>query len=118
MKSKLPAKDDLRLQPIPSLITHMLRNTCFGLLFILIALYIGMLGYHGFEGMPWIDAFINAAMILSGMGPVSSLSTFNGKLFAGLYALFSGLFFIAIIVLIFSPLIRRFFHKLHLQSDR
>ncbi len=106
------------LPPVSKLITHLLRNTVFGLISIVIALYIGMLGYHGFEKMSWIDAFVNAAMILSGMGPVTTLITFNGKLFAGLYALFSGLLFIAIMVIIFSPLIHRFFHKLHLQMDK
>lgn len=110
-------KTHLLLPPVSKLISQMLRNTVFGLICIFIALYIGMLGYHGFENMSWIDAFLNASMILSGMGPAAVLTTFNGKLFAGLYALFSGLLFIAIMVIIFSPLIHRFFHKLHLQMD-
>jgi hypothetical protein len=53
-----------------------------------------MVGYRAFEPMSWVDAFVNAAMILSGMGPVSSLQTDGGKIFAGCYALFSGLAFI------------------------
>jgi hypothetical protein len=114
----MPRKAYSPLPPVSKLITHILRNTIFGLIFIVVALYIGMLGYHGFEKMSWIDAFVSAAMILAGMGPISPLTTFNGKLFAGLYALFSGLLFIAIIVIIFSPLIHRFFHKLHLQIDK
>lgn len=105
------------LVPLSKLIMHLLRNTVWGLIFIVLALYIGMLGYHGFENMSWIDAFVNAAMILSGMGPLTPLVTFKGKLFAGVYALFSGLLFIAIMVLIFSPLIRHFFHKLHLEMS-
>ena len=55
------------------------------------SLGIGMIGYHGFEKMPWVDAFVNAAMILSGMGPVATLQTDGGKIFAGCYALFSGI---------------------------
>ncbi len=113
----MPQRVYSALPPLSKTISHVLRNTIWGLLFIAIALFIGMLGYHECENMSWIDAFVNAAMILSGMGPVSTLVTFGGKLFAGIYALFSGLVFIAIIVIIFSPLIRRFFHKIHIDMD-
>lgn len=97
-------------------ITHLIRNVIFGIFFISVALYIGMLGYHVFEGMSWIDSFASASMILSGMGPLTPLTSFGGKLFAGFYALFSGLIFIAIVVLIFSPIIHHFFYKIHLES--
>lgn len=100
------------------LISHLTRNFIFGMIFIMMALFIGMLGYHGFEHMSWIDAFANASMILSGMGPLSQLNTLGGKLFAGVYALFSGLAFIAIMVVIFSPLIHKFFRELHLELDK
>ena len=76
-----------------------------------------MLGYHFFEKMPWVDAFVNAAMILSGMGPMGALATTNGKIFAGCYALFSGLAFILIIGLIFAPILHRLFHRFHLEND-
>lgn len=99
-------------------IAHLTRNIITGLVFIALALYIGMAGYHFTEGMTWIDSFINASMILSGMGPVTPLATTTGKLFAGCYALFSGLAFIAIIALIFSPVIHRFFRKIHVESAR
>jgi hypothetical protein len=65
-----------------------------------------------------VDAFANAAMILSGMGPLEPLKTDGGKLFAGFYALFSGLFFILIIAIIFSPFIQRFFARLHEKSKK
>jgi hypothetical protein len=97
-------------------VTHIARNATIGLIFIGIALFIGMLGYHHFEGMPWVDAFINASMILSGMGPLGQLSMNAGKVFAGFYALFSGLAFIAIIALIFAPIVQRFFRKIHLDA--
>jgi hypothetical protein len=71
-----------------------------------------------FEGMPWMDAFLNASMILSGMGPAAVLVTASGKLFAGLYALFSGLAFIAIVVIMLSPIIHKFFRKIHLESNQ
>ena len=82
------------------------------------ALFIGMLGYHEFEHMAWIDAFINASMILSGMGPESAVVTTAGKIFAGIYALFSGLAFIAIFVIMLSPAIHKFFRKIHVESQR
>lgn len=95
--------------------THLTRNTLIGLFLIVIALSIGMLGYHFFEHLSWLDAFLNASMILSGMGPASPTVTSGGKLFAGCYALFSGLAFIGIIVVIISPIIHKFFRKLHLE---
>ncbi|WP_019215941.1 hypothetical protein [Legionella tunisiensis] len=97
---------------------HLIRNTSIGLMLIVAALFIGMLGYHVFEQMSWVDSFLNAAMILSGMGPAATLTTSAGKLFAGLYALFSGLAFIAIVVIMLSPVIHKFFRKIHLESGR
>ena len=98
------------------IILHVTRNLVIGVVLILIALYIGMLGYHEFESMPWVDSFINASMILSGMGPVNEMKTEAGKIFAGCYALFSGLAFIAIVVIIWSPIFHRFFRKIHLET--
>jgi hypothetical protein len=82
---------------------------------IVVALGIGMAGYHVLEKMSWVDAFVNAAMILSGMGPVGNLNTDAGKIFAGCYALFSGLAFITSIGIVFAPLFHRFLHKFHLE---
>ena len=65
-----------------------------------------------------MDAFVNAAMILSGMGPISTLQTDGGKIFAGCYALFSGLAFIAILGIIFAPAVHRFLHRLHLDEAK
>ncbi len=80
------------------------------------SLFLGMCGYHYFEGMTWVDAFVDAAMILSGMGPVSPLHTSAGKVFAGSYALFSGIVFLVTVAIVFSPVIHRFFHKFHIQD--
>jgi len=88
------------------------------LLVIAGALGVGMAGYRAFEPMTWVDAFVNAAMILSGMGPVSTLQTNGGKIFAGCYALFSGLAFLTSIGIIFAPVFHRFLHKFHLESSR
>jgi hypothetical protein len=91
------------------------RNALLGVGFFVGSLLVGMLGYHGFEKMGWIDAFVNAAMILSGMGPVSTLQTNGGKIFAGCYALYSGIALISILGIIFAPVVRRFLHKYHLE---
>jgi hypothetical protein len=77
---------------------------------------VGAWGYYWFEGLAWIDAFLNAAMLLGGMGPVNALQTTGGKLFASFYALYSGLIFLAAAGLVFAPVIHRFFHGLHLDD--
>jgi|SRR5205085_7250772 len=97
-------------------IKHILRNIVFAILAIAIALLIGISGYHYFEEMSLIDAFLNAAMILSGMGPVSILHTAAGKIFAGCYAIFSGLMFILLLGLLLSPIIHRIFLRMQLDE--
>jgi hypothetical protein len=92
------------------------RNAGLGVLVIAGSLGLGMMGYHVFEKLPWIDAFVNAAMILSGMGPVATLQTDAGKIFAGCYALFSGIALITIMGIIFAPVAHRFLHKFHLED--
>jgi hypothetical protein len=79
-------------------------------------LAIGMAGYALTEGMSLIDAFLNAAMILSGMGPTSELKTTGGKLFAGFYALFSGLFIVVATGLALAPLLHRMLHAFHVEQ--
>jgi hypothetical protein len=74
-----------------------------------------MMGYHFFESQSWLDAFLNAAMIMGGMGPVSAFTTNAGKLFAGFYALYSGLGLLVTIGFIAAPLLHRFFHYFHLD---
>ena len=93
------------------------HHAALGIVVIVVSLGIGMIGYHAFEKLPWVDAFVNAAMILSGMGPVATLQTDGGKIFAGCYALFSGLALIAILGIIFAPVIHRSLHKFHLEAE-
>lgn len=102
------------LAPIPIYIQRLFKTFALCTLAILLALGIGIWGYHRFEKLSYIDSFLNAAMILSSMGPAEIPTTFEGKLFAGLYALFSGLIFIVIIGVMFSPVIHRIFHKWHI----
>ncbi len=93
------------------------RSTGLASAIVLVSLMIGMAGYHILEKLPWLDAFANAAMILSGMGPLTPLKSNGGKLFAGCYALFSGLAFITSIGVVFAPVFHRFLHKFHLESE-
>jgi hypothetical protein len=89
----------------------------FALLMVFVSLGVGVLGYHFSEGLPWLDALLNASMILFGMGPVSELHTNAGKWFASFYALFSGVAFISIVGVTFAPLFHRFLHRFHLSGD-
>lgn len=81
------------------------------------SLLIGVLGYHLLEGLPWLDAFLNAAMILGGMGPVDPMRTQAGKLFAGLYALFAGIIFLGAVGVLLAPIIHRIQHRFHLELE-
>ena len=76
-----------------------------------------MAGYASFEGMGWIDAFANASMILSGMGPLSPLQTAGGKVFAGAYALFSGLVLVVATSVVLAPVLHRMLHQFHVEED-
>ncbi len=96
---------------------RIVRHAALGVAVIVVSLGIGMAGYHFFENLSWVDAFVNAAMILSGMGPVATLQTNGGKIFAGCYALFSGLTLIAILGIIFAPVVHRALHKFHLEDE-
>ena len=81
------------------------------------SLVVGMFGYHHFEKLEWLDAFLNAAMILSGMGPLAQPGTDGGKIFAGAYALYSGFAVLIIAGITFGPLVHRMLHKLHADQD-
>lgn len=86
------------------------------LLLILSALFIGIAGYHWFAGFGWIDSFLNASMILGGMGPVNPLLNNTAKIFASLYAIFCGLVFIAVMGIVLSPIAHRMLHKFHMDN--
>ena len=78
---------------------------------------VGMAGYHWLEGLSWIDAYVNAAMILGGMGPVAELHTAAGKLFAGSYALFAGIVFLVGVGVVLAPILHRAMHRFHLGDE-
>jgi hypothetical protein len=81
-----------------------------------IALAIGMAIYHGVEGLPWADAFLNTAMLMGGMGPVDPLRTTAGKWLAGFYALFAGVVFLVVAGVMLAPVIHHVLHKFHLDT--
>jgi hypothetical protein len=80
---------------------------------LLVSLGAGMVGYVELEHLSWIDAFLNSAMLLGGMGPVNPPQTDGGKLFAGLYALYAGLVFIVTAALVLTPIVHRVIHHFH-----
>lgn len=93
-------------------------STALGIGLVAVSLFVGMLGYHGFERLSWIDSFLNASMLLGGMGPVEQPQTAAGKLFAGTYALYCGLAVIVVAGVILAPVVHRLFHAFHLDRPR
>jgi hypothetical protein len=106
-----------RLAPDATFQKRLLRNGMWSASVIAIALAVGITGYMGFEGMRFVDAFVNAAMILSGMGPMGELHRDSTKIFAGIYALVSGLLIFAVAGVALAPVFHRMMHSFHLQED-
>ena len=106
--------------PIPShlFIRRVLLHFAVALALLLASLMLGMAGYEHFEQLPWRDAFLNSAMLLGGMGPVDAPRMDDGKVFAGLYALYAGLVFLVAAGLVFAPVVHRITHKFHWAQDR
>ncbi len=85
---------------------------------VIVSLTVGTCAYHFLESLSWLDAFLNASMILGGMGPVNPIKTDAGKIFASFYALYSGLAILSVAGLILAPVVHRFLHKFHVDDDR
>lgn len=98
-------------------VVRLLRHLGLAAGIIAAALGLGAAGYRATEGMPWLDAVLNAAMILAGMGPVDVLHTTAGKLFASAYALFSGVVFLAVAGVLVAPVAHRVLHRFHLDEN-
>ncbi len=107
-----------KLLPFHKFVGRVLRALLLAIIILLVGLGLGILGYHYVAGFPWIDALLNASMILTGMGPVGQLNTVGAKLFASAYALFSGLVFITVMAVVLAPLFHRMIHKFHLEDNR
>ncbi len=105
-----------RLAPLSVFIKRMVGWIGLASGLLLIALFIGIAGYHWFAGLGWVDSVLEAAMILGGMGPVNPLTKTSAKLFAAGYALFSGVFFIGLMGILLTPVVHRVLHKFHVKE--
>lgn len=107
-------------RPLPSrrhFVAHLLRNGAVAGAFVAVSLTLGAAGYRSLAHLPWIDAYLNAAMILTGMGPLAVLTDPAAKLFAIAYALYSAMAFLTVAAVILSPVATRLLHRLHLDLD-
>jgi hypothetical protein len=107
-----------KLLPRKAFLRRLLKYAMISLSLIVASLLIGIVGYHQLENMTWVSAFLNAAMLMGGMGPVDTLHTDAGKLFAGFYAMYCGLVLLISIGITAAPIIHRFLHHFHLEESR
>lgn len=84
---------------------------------LVVSLLIGVFGYMYFFNLNWVDGLLNASMILTGMGPVNQATNDGGKIFASVYAIYSGVAFLTSVAVLFAPILHRFLHKFHLDTD-
>ncbi len=106
-----------KIAPVSVFIRRLVVYIGIAALLILVALFIGIAGYRWIAGLDWVDSLLNASMILGGMGPANVLTNTGGKIFASLYALFSGLVFIAVMGIVLSPIVHRMLHKFHIEDE-
>lgn len=104
------------LLPRPQFITRVLRGFALGISLLAVSLGVGMAGYH-LAGFSWVDSYLNASMILAGMGQVDALHTAGVKIFAGSYALFSGVVFLSTVAVFLAPIVHRMLHRFHIETS-
>jgi fumarate reductase subunit D len=107
-----------KLLPRRKFYARVVRHGLAAVVTLTVCVGIGMAGYHYFEGMGWVDSYTNATMILSGMGPLDPIKTLAGRIFAGTYALFSGVAFLTTVGFFLLPALHRLLHKIHLESRK
>jgi hypothetical protein len=105
-----------KLAPLSVYVQRIIAAVAIAILLMLVALSVGMAGYHFIAGFDFVDSLLEASMILGGMGPVRELPNQSAKIFASIYALFSGVFFIALMGIILAPVAHRVLHKFHLDG--
>ena len=106
-----------RVLPFRAFVWRVVGHVGASIAVVLVSLLAGVVGYVHFEQLTWLDGFLNAAMLLGGMGPVESPQTPGGKLFAGFYALYSGIVFLVVAGIALAPVIHRVLHTFHLDAD-
>ena len=95
----------------------LIRSIATGMLFLVVSLGIGVIGYHYFFNISWLDSLVNASMILTGMGPVDRAETDGAKWFSSLYAIYSGVAFLTSVAVIFGPIVHRFLHQFRIDVE-
>ena len=105
------------LAPRRTFLMRLVNHFSLALACTVVSLAIGTFGYHWLARAAWVDAFLNASMLLGGMGPVGDIPTTAGKLFASFYALYAGLMFITVSGIVLSPLLHRLLHKFHIPDE-
>jgi hypothetical protein len=106
-----------KVTPFPHFLYRLLRYALFAGSLIIFSLLLGTVGYYYFARLGWLDSFHMTCMILTGMGPVSEMSTPEAKLFSSIYALYSGIAFLSIAGVFFAPIVHRILHILHVDAD-
>lgn len=112
---------ETRTQPLlakQKFLRRLAASALVALAIILFSLFVGMAGYHWFEALSWMDAYLNAAMLLGGMGPVETPHTSAGKFFAGTYAIYCGLVVISVTGILLAPVIHRIIHAFHVEETK
>lgn len=105
------------LAPVPVFVRRLIASLEIALGLMAAALFLGVLGYHFIAGFGWVDSVLEASMILGGMGPVKELQGDGSKIFASVYALFSGVVFIALMGILLGPVVHRIMHKFHIDEE-
>ena len=106
-----------KLLPFDRFLRRLLASVVVAGAIVIIALAVGIIGYHGIAHLSWVDALLNASMILTGMGPVAVMATTASKLFASAYALFSGVVFLSATSIVLAPVFHRVIHRFHLAEE-
>ena len=105
-----------KLIPPMAFARRMLNHSGYAAVLVLVSLVAGMLGYHVFDELSWVDAFVDTSMLLGGMGPVNPLRSTGAKVFAGIFALYAGLVFLALTALMLAPVLHRVLHAFHAET--
>jgi hypothetical protein len=111
-------KKGQKLLPRPKFFRRMALSALLSSGIVAVALLAGILGYHSIASLGWIDALLNASMILTGMGPVDPMKTDSAKIFASAYALFSGVVFLSAVGVVVAPIFHRILHKFHMDDGK
>jgi hypothetical protein len=106
-----------RVLPVREFVVRLIQHGGLIVAIVAVSLVIGIAGYHDLAHLNWVDSFLNASMILGGMGPVGDLTNNGAKIFAGCYALYSGIVLIAVAGIMLAPFAHRLLHKLHAETD-